>query len=99
MNDNKKFFAAFFFSSRLGRRRFFVRLKIMLSVCLQLSGAVKNLVAMFTIRSKKKHNPLMLNVFAVVGDDVVASEAKIECDAINLNTFLPFKFSLLLKTF
>ena len=57
----------------------------MLSVCLQLSGAVKNLVAMFTIRNKKKHNPLMLNVFAVViavvGDDVVAevaaSEAKI----------------------
>ena len=40
---------------------------------------------MFTIRSKKNHNPLMLNVFAVVtavvGDDVVAevaaSEAKI----------------------
>ena len=53
----------------------------MLSVCLQLSGAVKNLVAMFTIRSKKTHFPLMLNVFAVViavvGDDVVASEAKI----------------------
>ena len=80
-----KSFLLHFFSARRGRRRFFVRLKIMLSVCLQLSGAVKNLVAMFTIRSKKNHNPLMLNVFAVVtagvGDDVVAevaaSEAKI----------------------